>query len=126
MNFFLTNRITVTLLLTLMLGAGCDHSSTPPPPLAVEQIPNSLQEAFASAKPDTKEAANQIVAALQVPDYSKAFLALQTLATKPELNKKQQSVISRSLLTVNTLLQSAPAKGDEKATQTLNTYRRNK
>ena len=118
--------ITVALLLGLTLGVGCSRTSPPPTPLALEELPAALEKAFSKAQADTKELANQVVAAVQAGDYSKAFLAIQTLAGQPGLTKEQLSVTSRATLTVNGLLEAAQAKGDAKAAQTLKTYRGDK
>lgn len=118
--------ITVALLFVLTLGVGCNRTSPPPTPLALEELPAALDKAFGTAKPDLKDLANQVVAAVQAGDYSKAFLTIQTLASRPGLTKEQLSVTSRATLTVNGLLESAQAKGDAKAAQTLKTYRGDK
>jgi len=117
----------LSLLLLLLLGvAGCDRTSAPPAPLALDQIPAVLKKTFEKAKPEAKDLVGQIVTAIQAPDYTKAYFQLQELASKPGLNKEQQSVASRAVLTVNGLLQSAESKGDVQAAETLKTYRVNK
>ena len=113
-------------LLPLLLALGCDHSSAPPAPLAVEEIPGAFEKAFAKAKPEAKDLANQIVAAVKAKDYSKAFLDLQALTALPALSKEQITVASSTLLTVNTLLQDAQAQGDAKAAETIKVYRSTK
>lgn len=118
--------IGLALLLPLLFGVGCDRSSAPPTPLAVEELPAAFEKAFSKAKPEAKELANQIVAAVQAKDYSKAFLDLQTLTGLPALTKEQMSVTSRALLTVNTLLQAAQAQGDAKAAETIQFHRATK
>lgn len=85
-----------------------------------------LDKAFAKAKPEAKDLAAQVVAAVQAKDYSKAYLTIQTLAGKPGLTKEQLSVTSRGMLTVSELLQAAQTQGDQKAAQTLKTYRLDK
>ena len=114
------------LLFALMLGMGCNRQVAPPTPLPIEQLPLALQKAFSKAKPDVKDLANEVAAALQAPDYGKAFNGLQNLLGKPGLTKEQVNVTTRGSLTVNTLLQSAQASGDAKAAQTLKAYRINK
>ena len=114
------------LLFALMLGLGCNKRVSPPTPLPIEQLPTVLQKAFSKAKPDVKDLANEVAAALQAPDYGKAFNGLQNLLCKPGLTKEQLNVTTRGSLTVNTLLQSAQASGDAKAAQTLKAYRINK
>ncbi len=66
--------------------------------------------------------ADQIVAAVQAQDFSKAFNGLQSLVGKPDITKEQASVLSRALLTVNNQLQAAQAKGDVKAAETIRVH----
>jgi hypothetical protein len=119
-------KVTLALLLVVTLGMGCNRSSPPPTPLGLEELPTALGKAFSKAKPDAKDLANQVVALVQVQDYSKAFLTMQSLASQPGLTKEQLSITSRATLTVNNLLQAAQSKGDPQAAQTLKTYRRDK
>jgi len=118
--------IAFALLVPLMFGLGCDRSSSSPTPLAVEELPAAFGRAFSKAKPDAKEVADQIVAAVQAQDFSKAFNGLQSLVGKPDMTKEQVSITTRALLTVNAQLQAAQAKGDAKAAKTLNNYRSTK
>jgi len=118
------NAVVFALLLVLLAAMGCNKSSSSP--LPVEQLPSALEKAFSKAKPELKGLAEEIGSSLQTQDYPKAFLALQGLSATPGLTRKQQSIASRGMLTVNSLLQSAQAKGDEKADATLKYYRSNK
>lgn len=126
MTHICTKIIGLALLLPLLFGVGCDRTSAPPTPLAVEGIPAAFEKAFAKAKPQTKELANQFVAAVQAKDYSKAFLGLQTLLGDASLSKQQMSVTSSALLTVNNLLEAAKAEGNQKAAETIKVYRSTK
>lgn len=118
--------IELAFLLPLLFGVGCDRSSVPPTPLSEAELPAAMAKAFEKAKPEAKDLANQIVAAVQAKDYSKAFLGLQTLTGLPALNKQQVGVAASALLTVNNLLQAAQAQGDAKAAETINVYRSTK
>jgi len=118
--------IALALLLPLLFGAGCDRSSAPPTPLSAAELPAAFTKAFGKAKPEVKEVADRIAAAVQAQDYSNAFNDLNSLIGKPNLTKEQVSVMSRGLQTVNTLLQEAQAKGDAKAAETIRVYNRNK
>ena len=120
-------RFGFSLLLILTVAVGCNRSSSgPPESLPIEQVPTALLKAFTKAKPEAKDLVNEIVGALQAQDYSKAYLALQTLAARPGLDKEQISVTTRGSLTVNGLLQTAQSKGDAQAAETLKSYRINK
>src|SRR5437667_847365 len=112
-------KLVIVLVSVLTAVVACDRSSAPPAPLPIEQLPAALQKAFLKAKPEAKELVTQVLSALQSQDYSKAYLDLQTLAAKPGLNREQQSVASRAVVTANGLLQEAQTKGDKEAAQTL-------
>jgi hypothetical protein len=118
-----TKLFALALLLPWMFGLGCSRNVAPPEPLPVEQLPAAFQQAFDKAQPQAKELADQVVAAVQAKDYAKALSGVQLLVSLPGLTKEQSQVTSRSLLTVNGLLQSAQAQGDPAAAQTLKVYR---
>lgn len=122
----LMNRWTAVLLLGVLVAFGCSRSAPPLEPLAEAEVPTAIQTAFAKAKPEIKAEADQVLAALQAKDYSKAYLGLQNLTLTGNLNKEQQSVAARAALTVNGMLQNAQTQGDTKAAETLKTYRVNK
>jgi hypothetical protein len=112
----------LALILALGFGVGCDRSNTPPTPLSAAEFPAAFEKAFSKAQPEAKDVANQVVAAVQAQDYSKAFNGLHAIAGRSDLTKEQVSVTTRALMTVSTLLQEAQAKGDAKATETIKTY----
>ncbi len=104
------------LLFLLALVSGCSHhDSAPPSPLPVEQLPALFEKAFAKAGSGVKEAMTQVVSAVQTNDYSRALMSAQALANMGELTKDQQLLVARAQLTINGLLQTAQAQGDEKA-----------
>ncbi len=116
----------LALLFPLLVGVGCDRSSTAPTPLAVEGFPAAFEKAFGKAKPEVKELGNQVVAAVQAKDYSKAFFSLQSLINAATLSKQQMGVASGALLTVNNLLEAAKAEGNQNAAETIKVYRETK
>lgn len=116
MKFYHLKKSGFACLSVLLLAFfGCSKESGPPAPLSIEQLPAAMDKAFSNAKGETKDLATQIVVAVQAQDYAKAFLTLQTLTEKPDLNKEQGSVASRAMLTLNELLKSAVSKGDAPA-----------
>ena len=121
-----TASFALAVLVVLLLTPACRKSSAPPPPLAIEQVPAALSKAFKKTNPEVKELVNQIISAVQAQDYSRAYLGFQNLAVKPGLDKEQQDVTARGVMTLNTVLQSAQSSGDSKAAETLKTYRVNK
>src|ERR1041385_5072770 len=127
MKYLYAAKSYLMAVLLSALAVACSQEVSAPTPLAIEQVPDALQKSFKKGKPEAKDLVNQIVTSLQAQDYSKAYLDLQSLGGQSGLNKEQQSVASRSALTVNGLLQqAAQTKGDTKAAQTLNNYRINK
>jgi hypothetical protein len=106
--------------------AGCDRSTAPPPPLPVEQISAEFQKAFAKASPAAKDLSGQITTAVGAKKYPAAFELIQMLQGLPDLTKEQQVIVSRTLLTVSSLLQTAQSQGDQDATSTMKQYRSNR
>ena len=126
MKHFSLTRIAFLFSIVAVLAIGCDRSVPPPSALPIEQLPAAFEKTFSKAKPEIKDLANQIVSLVQGQDYAKAFFELQNLAAKPALTKEQLSVTTRGSLTVNSLLQSAQAKGDTKAAEAVKFYHDNK
>ena len=115
------------LLLSATLGPGCDKgAASAPEPLAIEELPSAMEQAFRSAKPEMKELSDQLVVLFKAKDYSKAFFIMQTLAAKSGLTEDQINTTARATLTLNSLLQAAQAAGDQKAAGTLQQYQMNK
>jgi ATP phosphoribosyltransferase regulatory subunit HisZ len=113
------------LLCVVLVAASCKKSG-PPQALSIEKAPASLQEAFAKAKTEIKDLANQIIAAMQNKDYAKAHVDLQALCAASELTTRQREVATACMLTVVEQLQAAQAQGDQKAAEAIKSYRMNK
>src|SRR5438477_3936 len=118
--------IGLTWVLGLVLVVGCSKDTPPPAQLAVQDLPATFGKAFANAKPQPKELAGQVAAAVQTNGYAQAYSHLQALSGSLELTKEQSSLVGRAMLTVNSLLQSAAAKGDDTAAQAVKIYRSQK
>ena len=114
------------LLFLLLVVVGCNRSSSSLAPLPVGELSSALEKAFSKTKPGVKDLADQVIASVKTQDYPKAYRELQNLSIAPGLTREQASIASRSILTVHGLLQSAEAKGDQKAATTLNNYRMSK
>lgn len=114
---------TVSLLaLTVAVAAGC-KKNTAPEPVALEQAPVVLEQAFKDAKPELKAQADQAVATLKnEQDAAKALSQLRTLIARTELTPEQRAAATCSLLAVQQHLQTAAAKGDPRATEALQKY----
>lgn len=120
LNFF------AALLMAVAVVLGCSKNVPPPEPIPLDQLPAAMDKAFAPAKGEAKEIADQVVAALNAKDYAKAATGLQKLTVLSGLSKEQVSTAARGVLTVNQALQEAQSKGDQKAVQTLKSYQINK
>lgn len=120
------NIVSCVWLLALLATVGCNKSNSPPLPLSVEQLPAAMEKAFAKAKPELKDLAAQVVSSVQTNAYAKAYQELQSLSSVPDMTREQFSVIGRAMITVNLLLQSAAAKGDENAAEAVKVYRSQK
>src|SRR2546425_10942872 len=114
LNSLFAQTVCLTLL-TAVGVTGCNQTPQPPAPLAEEQIPEELHKAFAKVKPEIKNLVEKLSSALQTKDYPKAFEAVQSLCSVPELDKDQRLLASRAMLTINGLLQAAQAQGDQNA-----------
>ena len=126
MRHLYASRVSFALLLVLLAAVGCNKSSTPPAPLAIEQLPAALEKAFTKAKPEIKSLASQIISSVQAKDFAKAYLDLQSLSGMTGLSQEQHSIAMRGALTVNELVQSAAAKGDETAAEAVKVYKSTK
>src|SRR6516225_3116357 len=116
----MTNRITqitwfIFLPILLLFLAGCSKEPGPPPALAVEQIPAELEKAFKQAKQETKDVVGKLNSGLQNKDYADAYDAVQALGNIPDTTKEQRMLVSRAMLTIYGLLQTAQANGDDRA-----------
>ncbi len=115
--------VLLTTLVILVAGAGCGRGTAPPPPLPVEQISAEFQKACAKSSPAAKDLSGQTTAAVAAKKYPAAFEAIQMLQSLPDLTKAQQTIVSRTMLTVSSLLQTAQAQGDPDAASAIKQYR---
>ena len=122
MKHIRAKAIALSFCLGLAFSLGCNRDVPPPTPLTLEELPGAMEKAFSSAKAPAKELATQVIASVKAQDYAKAFSTIQTLAGSPELNKDQANLTARAALTITALVQSAEAKGDTKAAQTMKRY----
>ncbi len=110
---------------SLLLLAGCSKGA-PPKPMALEDVPSSLEAAFKDAQPEAKSTAEAVLAAIQAKDEAKAFLELNALVGRDDLTPAQRDVVSRAMATMAQQVQEVAAQGNEQAEQTLETYRARK
>jgi len=104
--------------LLVYLTAGCAKNG-PPTPLALDQIPTALNQAFDKSPAERKELVDRALSALQNKEIGKAAMVLEGLCAIPEISKKQREVATRALLTLNEELQAATQRGDKEAAEVL-------
>ena len=126
MKILRVDSICSVSLFLLLVAVGCSNNISPLAPLSVEELPSALEKAFGKARPGVKELADQVVASVKTQDYPRAYQGLQNLSVAPGLTKEQANIAARGMLAVNSMLQSAEAKGDQKAAATLENYRKTK
>lgn len=114
------------LFLGLFLVAGCKPHNAAPAPLAVEKIPGAMRNSFAQAGPDTKQAVEKMLAALQETNYPAAYQAGQAVSASPGITSKQMLLTQQALLTINELLKQASAQGNQDASAFISYQRHNR
>jgi len=121
-----SRKVLLSCFGALGLVLACSPNTAPPSPLAVDQIPAEMQRVFAKAKPELRQIVDKMVEALKSKDFPTAFEGMHYLTTVRDATKEQQLVTARSMLTVNALLQTASAQGDQKAAALLEYQKRSK
>lgn len=122
-------RVPVVLLVVPLavglLSTGCGRQE-PPPPMAVEEVPKTLQGAFDKAGGDTKAAADQAMEAMKNDQQAVALDVLEKLAMQAELSPEQREAAARSALAVRQKILEAAEKGDAAAKEFLEQQRARK
>lgn len=93
--------------LFILFCVGCDRS-TGPKPLALEEIPGALRQAFQPARLLVKQGAESIAKLVEQKQYAAATIQLQSLLPQ-ELSDQQREVASAALQTLNQKLQELAA-----------------
>ncbi len=120
-------RLTLFSLIAWLAGAGCSKNQTAPPQaLAPEQVAPTIETAFKEAQPEVKEAANEVVSAMQNNDDPRALAQLQALSVQPNLTPEQRRAAALSTMSVLARLQIAAANGSKVAEEMLKKYRASK
>jgi hypothetical protein len=105
--------------LVVLASVGCNHTSEPPPPLAIEQIPTAFQKAFDQSGPEPKQAAGLVTSALAIKDYPTAYQEVQALCELPGQTREQRLLATRALLAIMRRVQDERARGDSNAATVL-------
>jgi len=86
----------------MVLISGCGKSEQPvpgtPPPMAMSA--SEFRPAFASASPEIKALADQVMMDLQASTYTEALSCLAKLAANPALNETQKQAVTALTETV--------------------------
>src|ERR1041385_8098549 len=109
------------LLAALCLTGACSKDKAPEP-VAVEQVPATVESAFKDAPAEVKSSADEIAAAVQGKDNAKALIDLQALFARPDLTPEQREAASQSMRSLHQQLRSSAAQGDARAAEALQTY----
>jgi len=82
------------ILATLLTAAGCSPEQPPPATQLATIDASQLRPAFASATPEAKALADDVIMSLQASEDGKALSALQALAKTPNLDTAQSNVVA--------------------------------
>ena len=94
-------------------------------PVAVDQVPQVMQEAFQEAQPAVSQQVSQVVSSVQMED-AKALGQLQQLTERPDLTVEQRRAADRAKFALLLQLQEAARNGDQNAEAELERYRARK
>lgn len=124
-NFDRGLRWGLVLLTALCLATGC-HKHHAPAPTDAAQTETALHGAFDQATGQTKALAESAAAALQAQHTSEAFLRLNALCARTDLNPQQREAAVKAMVAVNGQLQQQAQRGDQGAANLLKAYRQSK
>lgn len=102
------------LLAALLLGTGCQRT-TGPAPVALEQLPEVLAKAFATAPPALKKNVDGLIAQLGGKQYAAVSLQIPSLLSDQTLTPAQREALSAAAVTVSQVLQEQAAALSEAA-----------
>src|SRR5688572_26441185 len=97
----------VSLVMLMAVLVGCAKKG--PTELTLEQVPEALRKAFASAKSLLKTSAESVAKLVTEKQYAAASLQLQALAGNTDLTDEQRGVVSGATIAVNAALQEMAA-----------------
>lgn len=108
---------------SLMLAAGCSKSGAGgPAPLAADQIPTAVNQAFATAPADTRQQVASVVTDAQAKDSSTTFVDLQNLSARPDLTPQQRQIVVRAMQTTFQQVRAEATNGNPAAQKVLHQY----
>jgi hypothetical protein len=94
-----------------LLVSGCGKAKTPPPPdySGVTVDLPKLQQTFAEAGPEAKQAVAMVQRNLRYSDYTKALMSLDELLNAPGVTDAQKKVATEVIEQVKKVISQAPA-----------------
>jgi hypothetical protein len=104
------------------LATGCGGAGRPPKELSPAEIPPAVERAFQHAGDELRQAATELVEAVESGEDSRAYLQLQRLLNRPDLSGEQRDVVSRSMMSIGARLTEAAEAGDAAATRLMETH----
>lgn len=119
-------QLAIAIGACLVFSLGCRKPAPAPAPVAIEQVPPTMEKAFEQAPAELRQTAGGIATTLRNSDDASAFFELQSLSAKPTLTPAQRDAVTRSMLAVHERLRAAAAKGDQQAEKALEHYRATK
>lgn len=114
-------KLSAFLLAGFVCCLGCSKPSAPQP-IALDQIPNTVDTAFKGATEEIKTAATGFTASVRNNDLPGAFEQLTDLTSRPDLTPEQRGIAARAMMSVAQNMREAAAKGDQKAAEQLSRY----
>jgi hypothetical protein len=114
-----------TGLLAVALLTGCGDKAGPQA-ISIETAPDVVNNAFATAAPDIKQAADKVVSRAAAGDYAGSYFSLEALSSNPDLTPEQRLSLAQTQLAVMEKLNEAAEQGDERAAQAIQTHRARK
>ena len=116
---FVAVRLTVVGLTVIACLSGCGPAEVKQvEALKVEQVPQKMEEAFATAPPEARQAATELAASIQTQPAD-AFFGLQALGYRSDLSPEQRQAAAQAMLAAREKLEAAAAAGDAAARQAL-------
>src|SRR5688572_25033952 len=97
------SRMLLSLMLVAGVIAGCSKKG--PPSLSLEQVPEAIRSAFASARQALRTNAEGIAKLVADKQYVPASLQLQALGATSDLSEEQRRVVAGATIAVNSKLQ---------------------
>lgn len=128
----MSQPLSLTLALTLALPlaatslSGCGQGPGHPKEISTKEVATGVAEIFKAAKPETRQLALDISAAIEKQDFPGAWEKLQILAQVPDLTDSQKEFVASSTAAVGAEVNKAEAAGDEAAKQAMEFHRANK